>query len=655
MPGELHDHQRLAHVAAYDGLRGVAVAAVLVYHLAPSVLPGGFVGVDVFFVLSGFLISSLILREFDATGGFSAGRFVVRRVRRLTPAMLLVLVALAATANWWATPLEAQRLRDHGWWTIAYLANWRFIADGTTYTDVVAGASPLRHVWSLAIEEQFYLGIAVIVGLGAAAFRVLHARRVRARSTRKLLTPVVLAVAAVSAAHMAVGSFADWSAARLYFGTDTRAFALLLGVALGTWRGRERFVSERSRLMAMIGGVGVAGLVVAMAIASETEAWMFRGGFVGVALVSAAAVLAAPVVAPLAAVLSWRPLVALGMISYGVYLWHWPVVVILDEPRTGWSGPALAGLRIAVTFAASIVSYIVVERPVRRGALGTRFGRGALAIAPVATAAVVFALAIVPRIVDEPVSDVVAPDSSAPITAPAPNTQPGAEPIEPLRVVVLGDSVAHTLAGGQVGAFPDFTPWSPEQSPFDPTDVELTSLARPGCSFLPGEVAVVAENGSVSSVSLEQFCGDWRGDLDAALTAGADDLVVLLSNDIEDRVIDGELIRFDSDAYPPLLDALLDELRGDAATAGTRLALVAAAPRAEGLETATNIGGWRERRMATLLDDYVERHPDVLLVDLGPVICPDGECDPSWRYDGLHLTRDGAVRVAALLSSSLRR
>lgn len=642
-PGVRTEDHRLAHVPAYDGLRGAAVAAVVVYHLAPSTLPGGFVGVDMFFVLSGFLISSLLITELDGTGRVDVGRFLVRRVRRLTPAMLLLLVALTVSAAWWASPLEAERLRDHGWWTLAYLANWRFIADGTTYTDVIAGASPLRHVWSLAIEEQFYLLVVIALALVGSRHR-------RGADRRHGASPAwVLVVAVVSASAMAAGSLAGWSASRLYFGTDTRAFALLLGVALGTWRGRRAFVERRPTVVAGLGFGGVIVLGIAMAVASETATWMFRGGFVAVALASAGMVLAAPTVASLGTALSWRPIVALGVISYGVYLWHWPVVVILDESRTGRSGLSLLVLRVVVTLAASIGSYVLVERPIRRGALGARFGRRALAVTPAATLAVVLVLAAAPRLVAEP--DAVA--RPVPPTSTIADREPTSSPAVPRRLVVLGDSVAHTLAGGTVGSFPDFTPWSPEQSPFDPSTVSLTSLARPGCSFLPGEIAVVAADGSVSGASLEQFCGDWRGDLDAALAAGADDLALLFSNDVEDRMIDGDLVRFDGDAYPPLLDALLDELRTDAETAGTRLVLVAAAPRGDGLPTTTNVGGWRERRMATLLADYVERHPEVLLVDLGPAICVEGDCDPSWRYDGLHFTPEGAARAAAIVSAAI--
>ncbi|WP_395154524.1 acyltransferase family protein, partial [Ilumatobacter sp.] len=156
------------HVPSFDGLRGVAVAAVVVYHLWPHALPGGFIGVDVFFVLSGFLLTSLLVREVDATGGIRLGRFFVRRTRRLLPAMLMMTTAVAVYALTWADAVEFERLRRHGLATLLYAVNWVFLSDGTTYTDVVAGESPLRHVWSLSIEEQFYLVLALAVAIVAA-------------------------------------------------------------------------------------------------------------------------------------------------------------------------------------------------------------------------------------------------------------------------------------------------------------------------------------------------------------------------------------------------------------------------------------------------------------------------------------------------------
>ncbi|MGA9276913.1 acyltransferase family protein, partial [Ilumatobacter sp.] len=223
--------RRFDHVRELDGLRGIAVAAVVVYHLWPDVLPGGFIGVDVFFVLSGFLLSALLVHEAERTGRVGFGAFMVRRVRRLLPATLLVLGAIALYAATWANDVELARLRRHVFGSLTYSINWLFIADGTTYTDVVAGASPLRHVWSLAIEEQFYLMLAVVVAALVRLGGATHVRR------RLILGGGILA--GVSAVWMIALSLSGASLARTYFGTDTRMQAMLIGVAIGAWKGDE--------------------------------------------------------------------------------------------------------------------------------------------------------------------------------------------------------------------------------------------------------------------------------------------------------------------------------------------------------------------------------------------------------------------------------
>ena len=269
------------HVPSLDGLRGVAVASVVVYHLWPAVLPGGFIGVDVFFVLSGFLLTSLLVREVDATGKIRLGRFFVRRTRRLLPAMLLMLTTLAIYAAAWANTVELERLRRHGLAALLYAANWLFISDGTTYTDVVAGVSPLRHVWSLSIEEQFYVMLAGAIAL-AAAFT----------ATRRYVIVGSVVLGAVSALWMIILSINGSSVDRLYFGADTRAQALLIGAALGaTLRGVPVAGSRRTSAVALL---SVAVLIVVSATASESSTWMYRGGFALTALAAGMVIVGAP-------------------------------------------------------------------------------------------------------------------------------------------------------------------------------------------------------------------------------------------------------------------------------------------------------------------------------------------------------------------------
>ena len=298
---------RLPHLVALDGLRGVAVALVVAYHLAPDLVPGGFLGVDVFFVLSGFLITSLLVREHAATGSVALGRFYLRRLRRLAPALVLVIAALALYGAFAASPGELDRLRAHGLASLGWFANWRFIVDGTSYADVVAGVSPLRHMWSLAIEEQFYLVFPLLL-LGIAAV----AGRARLRTALLWFAGVG---AAVSAVWMAVLWSPGGGIERAYYGTDTRAHGLLVGVALGaalagvpptggrvaTWLGRAAPVA--------------AAAVLAVALTTAQDAgWLYRGGFALVGVAVAVVIAASGAGGWLPRGLSWRPLVLLGLI-----------------------------------------------------------------------------------------------------------------------------------------------------------------------------------------------------------------------------------------------------------------------------------------------------------------------------------------------------
>ena len=653
----------LPHLRPLDGLRGLAVARVVAYHLAPSAVPGGFLGVDVFFVLSGFLITSLLIDEVGGSGRISLWRFYLRRIRRLAPALVVVLAALALYAATLATRGELGRLRLHGLWTLGYLANWRFIADGTTYTDMVAGASPLRHTWSLAIEEQFYVVFPVIVVVAGAAVSW------RTGALRRALVIVAVLGSAASVAAM-VALYDSSDPSRSYYGTDTRAHALLVGVALGALlvgrppvRGTAAWVARWAAL------VGVVFLAVSVAVAHETSAWLYRGGFLAVALATAAIVASIGSSRTVQVVLSWRPLVGLGLISYGVYLWHWPLIVILDEERTGLAGVELAGARIAATLALSLLSYRLVEQPIRRGALGRRFGRGAIAAAPLAALGVVVALlwcttaadavpnsaAFVPRRTSR-VVPAAAESHGTPAPSPTPVTVPPVA--RPHRVLMVGDSVAHTLAGGTVGDFPDFVRWSPAQSPFDPSRTTLWSAARPACSYLPGKVGSKAHGGAARAGDLGHFCGDWRTDIDRDVTGhDSEMMLVALENDVSDRYVGKRFVAFDSVEYQAMLSTFLDELRTIAARHGTTFVLLALPPRSGRFSAPDDTNGWRETRLAALERAYAAGHPEVRLLDLGTQICPAGDCAhpvagfrASWRYDGEHYDGDGARWVAAWLS-----
>ena len=286
---------RLPHVPALDGLRGVAVVGVLAFHLGH--LRGGYLGVDLFFVLSGFLITSLLLVEREGTGRIDLGAFWARRARRLLPALFLLLAAVAAYAATNPVDVVMSGLRADALATLAYIANWHAIVADKGYWDLFASPSLLEHTWSLAIEEQLYVVWPLVV-FGALRFG------------RRAVLGTALVLAAASALAMVVLHGAGDDTSRVYFGTDTRAAAVLVGAALAAWRG------SRFRGAPAVGAVAAALLGVAWCTVPGTAGWLYEGGFLVCSIAGAVVLAGALQPGPLATVLSARPLRHLGVISY---------------------------------------------------------------------------------------------------------------------------------------------------------------------------------------------------------------------------------------------------------------------------------------------------------------------------------------------------
>jgi len=353
----------LPYLPGLDGLRALAVMGVLLYHADLGWTPGGFLGVEVFFVISGYLITSLLLSEWNRRGSISFKAFWLRRARRLLPALFLVLATTLAFAVVFL-PHEVAGLRSDALAAAGYVTNWYLVLSHKSYFEVIGRPSLLRHLWSLAIEEQFYL---VWPLLFAAGIKLLRHRR---------MLLAVIAGAAASAGLMAVLYHPDVDPSRAYYGTDTRATGLLIGVALAfVWAPgqlRRRVSRANARLLDMIGLGALAALFGFYLRLDEFQPFLYRGGFASVALITA--VLIAVTVHPRARLvprlLGQRVLCWIGQRSYGIYLWHWPVFMVtrpqLDVSITGL--PLLA-LRLAVTGVIAELSYRCVETPIRTGAL----------------------------------------------------------------------------------------------------------------------------------------------------------------------------------------------------------------------------------------------------------------------------------------------
>lgn len=352
---------RPRQVRGLDGVRALAIAAVLVYHLRPASLTGGFVGVDVFFVVSGFLITTLLLREIGASKRLNLARFWTRRARRLVPALVIVVVVSVSAGLLIGEDLLVGIGRQT-FGALTFSSNWVEILAGSSY---FAGTAPqlFANFWSLAVEEQFYLLWPVLFALVLALVPTWRRR-----------AALALTGAAVSALAMALIVRPGEDATRVYYGTDTHAFGLLLGVALAfTWATTSFLDSGRWRALSTVAGAAaLGGLVALMAVLDEGNAWTFRGGLLLASLCTAALIAALlPGTSALLPLFELRPVRWLGERSYGIYLWHWPLILVATALLPGialdsaahW---ALRGGVLLATLGVAALSFRFIETPIRR-------------------------------------------------------------------------------------------------------------------------------------------------------------------------------------------------------------------------------------------------------------------------------------------------
>jgi peptidoglycan/LPS O-acetylase OafA/YrhL len=356
---------KLPYRAGLDGLRALAVTGVFLYHANVSWCPGGFLGVDLFFVLSGFLITSLLLGQWSATGSIDLTQFWLRRARRLFPAVLLVIVfALLATST--IARDDLSRTRADALSALVYLTNWREIIASQSYFNQFGRPSLLQHLWSLAVEEQFYLFWPLIL--------IASLRRFRRGGT--IVLTALLAAASVALMWLLYNPQGDPS--RVYYGTDTRAFTLLIGALLAfAWplaRLPAKLPQARSRSLDLIGIAALLGVLALFWRAHDYDPWLYHWGFLLMAVVGAilVAIVSHPA-ADLGRAIGCAPLRWIGARSYGIYLWHWPIMQ-LTRPGVdlAWHGPTLIVAQAVATVAAAALSYRYVEMPVRDGSAQRR-------------------------------------------------------------------------------------------------------------------------------------------------------------------------------------------------------------------------------------------------------------------------------------------
>lgn len=472
---------------ALDGVRAIAVTMVMLFHGGIAVFTGGFLGVDLFFVLSGFLITSLLLHEWDAQGRLDLREFWMRRARRLLPALFLLLAVVLVATFWMAAEWAAQNRAD----SVAaffYVSNWWFIADGNSYFEAFNKPSMLLHTWSLAVEEQWYLILPLAL--------VVLLPRLRGSSRRGLV--IGFAVAALASATWMWWLAQRGESARAYYGTDTRVQSLLVGAlvsAVLTPAVMDGLVSRFRGGLGALAWCGLGGFVASVLVFDQNDSRLFAFGFLAVAVSCAALILGvyAHPGSALARVLAIAPLVWIGRISYGMYLWHWPLFMLLSPERVGLSGWPLLFLRYAATVAVAYASYRLVEHPIRSGSLrewAPRTRRALIAGAPAALCVLLLAAVLTAKPMSEDsLAAVAASATKTPTPVASPSAAGGAD-AEPIHVVLAGDSTPLSL----------FATYKPEFAP----GLVLSPAIEFGCGVAPYESAIDG-----AKVPLDPKCTAW--------------------------------------------------------------------------------------------------------------------------------------------------
>lgn len=429
---------RLRHQPGLDGLRGLAVVLVVLFHADLEWMSGGFLGVSIFFTLSGFLITSLLLAEREGTGGVDLRAFWSRRLRRLAPASLITIVTVVSLSSWLSTTAEAGRLRGDAVSAALYASNWRFVVADYSYADLFSAPSPLLHIWSLSIEEQLYVVLPLLV-FGAIA---LH------WSSRRLAIALFVVAVASTIVGVAVSGMD-----RVYYGTDTRAAELFLGAILACV-GVERFTSEAGerlrRSVSVLAPIALVTVIVLAVVSVPQSGWIEAGGLPAFALLSVVLVIGSIAAGPLRTLLSWRPLRAIGRVSYGVYLYHWPVLVFLTPERLGVGGWWRIAICVLLTGVLAVVSHRFLERPIRERRFLSSVGAAGSVLVVAVSVSVALPLVVLASGPSTPSTTPVVLVTTTQVTPPATGDESSptsAAPVDrSLTLLVIGDSTANNVA-----------------------------------------------------------------------------------------------------------------------------------------------------------------------------------------------------------------
>jgi peptidoglycan/LPS O-acetylase OafA/YrhL len=650
-----------------DGMRALALLAVLAFHQGFGVARGGYLGVSAFFTLSGFLIATIALDEHDRTGHLSWARFWERRARRLLPAALVTLAAIVVLQARWGIG-AGPRFRADMLAAVGYVTNWRLAGSGSGYGALFAAPSPFVHLWSLAIEEQFYL----LFPLAFAGLLVLvRGRRLAGAALLGAAATGSFALAWLTAAHQGNDGLA-------YYGTHTRAGELLVGVALafvlGSAPGRRALDARAGRVAFTLAGVAaLAGLAWLWHVVPIGDPHLFRGVTAlnaGLTAVLIVAVLSGPV----DTVLGVAPLRAIGMISYAAYLFHWPLYLVLAPPRVELESTGLFCLRLAATITAATVSYIVIESPFR---FRLPMPRPGLAAVMATGVAVVVALAVVVPAGDPTLvagagpggfSSVSASSTGVGLLGATPPPGKGRRPVDVRMlkevravgaiapgpgqppatdtVLLAGDSVAWSMMVG-------FRYWN--DNPMHGRRIRLDTHIAFGCPV--GGAGVVRD---ATEHPTFDDCNSWRPDLPGALATSKPDAIVIVMGleDLNGRNVDGRWRQLGDPHYDRWLEGQISSVAGDLEAPGVPVVwLTFPHVRVKDLRDPTR--QWQDieinqpakvDRFNAVLRRAVADHPLVRVVDLAAWLqtWPGQSFNPEDR-DGVHFSFDASDRVDAWL------
>ncbi|TKI33541.1 acyltransferase family protein [Bacillus mycoides] len=361
MPEPLKKNSR--YMVGLDSLRGLAILGVILYHINFNWMPGGFLGVTVFFVLSGYLITDILAIEWKNNKRIDLKKFWLSRARRLLPGMLIMLIVTLA----WITIFHSSllvKMRGDSLAALLYFSNWWYIYHKLSYFDSFSQLSPLNHFWSLAVEEQFYVVWPFVISLGFYYIK---------KQSRMILFICLGAIA--SALAMAILYEPGTDPSRIYYGTDTRAFSLLIGAALALiWpssRLASKIIPQARLILDIIGGVALIIILTMFWKTNQYEPFLYRGGMVLLSI--ATALLVANLAHPasrIAQFLRFRPLRWMGVRSYGIYLWHYPIITLTTpKVNTGEFSFTRAILQFLLIIIVAQISWKFIENPIRKGAL----------------------------------------------------------------------------------------------------------------------------------------------------------------------------------------------------------------------------------------------------------------------------------------------